>query len=158
MARILTQGHPDHDSCGTGFVTHLGAKPSHEVVSKALVALQRLSHRGGLDADGSSGDGAGLLTEIPQEIFRTWAGDENIALPESFAIGMVFLPIADQELARASIETLAEKMELRCLGWRLVPTCPEVLGPRAIVTLPSIWQCVIAAQNKCLDLEYLLFL
>src|SRR5207247_11279238 len=74
-------GHPDHDACGTGFVTRLGAAPSHEIVELALQALERLSHRGGVDADGASGDGAGLLTSLPEEFFRARASDEGINLP-----------------------------------------------------------------------------
>src|SRR5579859_2039339 len=63
-------GHPDHDACGTGFVTRLGAAPSYEIIQISLTALERLTHRGGVDADGASGDGAGLLTSLPQKFFR----------------------------------------------------------------------------------------
>src|SRR5271169_2930389 len=60
----------DHDACGTGFVLRLGAPPSREVIDRALVALQRLAHRGAVDAAGTSGDGAGLMTSLPEEFFR----------------------------------------------------------------------------------------
>src|SRR2546429_5678726 len=63
-------GHPDHDACGTGFVTRLGGAPSYEIIQISLAALERLTHRGGVDADGASGDGAGLLTSLPQKFFR----------------------------------------------------------------------------------------
>src|SRR5213595_2725101 len=63
-------GHPDHDACGTGFVTCLGGAPSYEIIQISLTALERLTHRGGVDADGASGDGAGLLTSLPQKFFR----------------------------------------------------------------------------------------
>ena len=66
-------GHPDHDACGTGFVARLGSPPSHDIVQYALNALERLTHRGGVDADGASGDGAGLLTSIPEAFFRARA-------------------------------------------------------------------------------------
>ena len=62
--------HPDHDACGTGFVTCLGGAPSYEIIQISLTALERLTHRGGVDADGASGDGAGLLTSLPQKFFR----------------------------------------------------------------------------------------
>ena len=62
--------HPDHDACGTGFVTRLGGAPSYEIIQLSLTALERLTHRGGVDADGASGDGAGLLTSLPQKFFR----------------------------------------------------------------------------------------
>ena len=64
---------PDHDACGVGFVTRLGAAPSHEIVERALTALLRLAHRGGVDADGRSGDGAGLLMAIPDRFMRAAA-------------------------------------------------------------------------------------
>src|SRR5215468_8405108 len=74
--------HPDHDACGTGFITRLGAAPSHDIVQFALTALERLTHRGGVDADGASGDGAGLLTSLPQKFFRDGARELKIELPE----------------------------------------------------------------------------
>src|SRR6266404_1896732 len=63
-------GHPDHDACGTGFIARLGGAPSYEIIQHSLTALERLTHRGGVDADGASGDGAGLLTSLPQAFFR----------------------------------------------------------------------------------------
>src|SRR5437879_10125568 len=63
-------GHPDHDACGTGFIARLGGTPSYDIIQFALTALERLTHRGGVDADGASGDGAGLLTSLPQAFFR----------------------------------------------------------------------------------------
>src|SRR5438105_14936741 len=77
-------GHPDHDACGTGFVTRLNAAPSYEIIQISLAALERLTHRGGVDADGASGDGAGLLTSLPQKFFRVRAKELNIGLSELF--------------------------------------------------------------------------
>src|SRR5260370_30010880 len=84
--------HPDHDACGTGFITRLGGAPSYDVIQLALTALERLTHRGGVDADGASGDGAGLLTSLPQKFFRTRAQELQIELPEVFGVGIAFLP------------------------------------------------------------------
>src|SRR5262245_41825197 len=81
MRSFSAQGHPDHDSCGTGFIVRLGDRGSHEVVERALAALQKLTHRGGVDADGSSGDGAGLLTAIPQKFIRNEAMELGMVLP-----------------------------------------------------------------------------
>src|SRR6185437_12622032 len=83
-------GHPDYDACGTGFVARLGRPASHEIVQIALTALERLTHRGGVDADGASGDGAGLLTSIPYAFFRARAQELGLALSEVFAVGFAF--------------------------------------------------------------------
>jgi glutamate synthase domain-containing protein 2/glutamate synthase domain-containing protein 1/glutamate synthase domain-containing protein 3 len=140
------RGHPDHDACGTGLIVHLGQPASHEVVDRGLVALQRLAHRGGVDADGASGDGAGLLTAIPQRFIRRRAEELGISLPHFFGMGMLFLPLDEQEQAkvRNQLERLAAHRGLRCLGWREVPINHSVLGARAAETAPSIWQCFLA--------------
>src|SRR5262245_43811083 len=85
-------GHPDHDACGTGFIARLGGPAGHDIIEHALSALERLTHRGGVDADGSSGDGAGLLASLPAEFFRARALDEGIELPAQFGLGFGFFP------------------------------------------------------------------
>src|SRR5262249_10275948 len=147
----------DHDACGVGFVAHLGSTGSRDVVDRALTALKRLSHRGGVDADGASGDGAGLLTAIPQEFIRHQAREERIELPETYGLGMVFLPREQLAQACAAIEAAADKTKLRFLGWRSVPTDPSILGPRASATLPTIRQCFVVAKDPRSNLEPLLF-
>jgi glutamate synthase domain-containing protein 2/glutamate synthase domain-containing protein 1/glutamate synthase domain-containing protein 3 len=148
----------DHDACGVGFVARLGSSASREVVERALEALARLAHRGGLDADGVSGDGAGILTAIAEEFFRRRAREAAIELPERFAVGMVFLPPEGEAEARAAIEAAAKKHRLAVLGWRAVPVDPSVLGPRARATLPRIEQCFVAANDFLSDFERQLFL
>ena len=81
----------DHDACGVGFIAQLGGPASHAVVERGLEALARLAHRGGVDADGRSGDGAGLLFAIPRAFFRKTTRAQGIELPEEFGVGMVFL-------------------------------------------------------------------
>ena len=134
----------DHDACGVGFIAQLGAGSQRAVVERALTALERLSHRGGVDADGWSGDGAGLLVRLPRDYFRRQALRQNLELPERFAMGMFFLPPGEAEPAAASIESQLEAEGLRLLGWRAVPLEPAVLGPRALATLPVIRQAWIA--------------
>jgi len=148
---------PDHDACGVGFVTQLGGGPSHEVVERALTALLRLAHRGGLDADGRSGDGAGLLMAVPDRFMRDCALELGISLPSEFGLGMVLLPAGHEDVAASLIEVLAEGNGLRCLGWRVVPTDPSIVGPRALDTLPIMRQCFFAANEETQDLEKLLF-
>src|SRR5712692_4473611 len=75
-------GHPDHNACGTGFIARLGGAPSYDIIQFALTALERLTHRGGVDADGASGDGAGLLISLPQAFFRARAQEQGIERSE----------------------------------------------------------------------------
>ena len=138
MGRSLTAGHPDHDSCGTGFVVRLGSGASHEVVERGLEALRRLGHRGGVDSDGASGDGAGVMTAIPDAFMRRVMGELGIALPEIFGLGMFFLAREHQEWVRKAVETIARAMGLKCLGLRETPINTSVLGALAQKTLPSI--------------------
>jgi glutamate synthase domain-containing protein 2/glutamate synthase domain-containing protein 1/glutamate synthase domain-containing protein 3 len=133
-------GHPDHDACGTGFIARLGGAPSYEIVQHALTALERLTHRGGVDADGASGDGAGLLTSLPKPFFRARAQEQGIGLPETFAVGFAFFPASEAPEARAAIEAAADTERLRVLGWRRVPVNTDSLGRRALETMPEIWQ------------------
>src|SRR5438477_4346118 len=133
-------GHPDHDACGTGFIARLGGAPSYEIVQIALSALERLTHRGGVDADGASGDGAGLLTSLPQPFFRARAQEQGIDLPEMFAVGFAFLPPSVVDEARAAVEVAADTERLRVIGWRRVPVNTNSLGRRALETMPEIWQ------------------
>jgi glutamate synthase (ferredoxin) len=147
----------DHDACGVGFVTQLGLPGSHEVVARAIEALRRLAHRGGVDADGRSGDGAGLLTAIPGNYIRQCASEVGLALPEVFGLGMVFLPPERTQEARSLIAALASRRGLQVLGWRKVPTDPGIVGPRAGETLPLIEQCFLTAIEDNADLERMLF-
>jgi glutamate synthase domain-containing protein 2/glutamate synthase domain-containing protein 1/glutamate synthase domain-containing protein 3 len=133
-------GHPDHDACGTGFVARLGGPPSHEIIEHALTALERLTHRGGVDADGASGDGAGLLTSIPTEFFRARAAEQGIALSEHFGVGLAFFPPGAGSDSRSAVEAAAETERLRVLGWRRVPVNTNSLGRLALETMPEIWQ------------------
>src|SRR5258708_30165349 len=83
-------GHPDHDACGTGFIARLGGAPSYDIIEHALTALERLTHRAGVDADGASGDGAGLLTSIPETFFRAPPPEQGTALPEVSGLVVAF--------------------------------------------------------------------
>jgi glutamate synthase (NADPH/NADH) large chain/glutamate synthase (ferredoxin) len=147
-------GHPDHDACGTGFIAQLSGPPSHEILQYSLQALERLSHRGGVDADGASGDGAGLLTSLPAEFFRARAAEDKIVLDEVFGVGMLFAPSTRVADARTAIEDSIGRSKLRLVGWRRVPTNPNALGQRAFETMPEIWQFFIepvTARNPSLN-------
>jgi glutamate synthase domain-containing protein 1 len=146
-ARHPNWGHPDHDACGTGFVARLGGPAGYDIVQYALTALERLTHRGGVDADGASGDGAGLLTSIPHDFFRARAKELSIELPETFGLGFAFFAASGAIDARSAIEAAAESERLRVLGWRRVPVNPSCLGSRALETMPEIWQFFVESAQ-----------
>src|SRR5580704_258884 len=147
----------DHDACGVGFIAQLGGEATRDVVQRALVALARLSHRGGVDSDGLSGDGAGLLLPIPRVFFRAQSLLSGISLPETFGLGMTFLPPGRETEARGAIESLAQQTGLRCLGWRDVPVKCTTLGSLAAATMPSIRQCFFESLDAAADIERQLF-
>ena len=134
----------DHDACGVGFIAQLGGPASHAVVERGLEALARLAHRGGVDADGRSGDGAGLLFAIPRAFFRKTTRAQGIELPEEFGVGMVFLQPGCENHTLEAIRAAVAKFNLSFLGWRTVPTNPSILGPRSNESLPVVRQCFIA--------------
>jgi glutamate synthase (NADPH/NADH) large chain/glutamate synthase (ferredoxin) len=137
-------GHPDHDACGTGFIARLGGPASHDIIDYALTALERLTHRGGVDADGASGDGAGLLAGLPKAFFKSKAAEQGIELPEQFGVGFAFFPTDSVASAKLAIAAAADQERLRILGWRRVPVNPNCLGRRALETMPESWQFFVA--------------
>ena len=146
----------DHDACGVGMLVQLGGPASHQLVQHALEALARLSHRGGVDSDGRSGDGAGLLTAIPDRFMRQSAQACGIHLPEQFAVGMAFIQFgaqpADTVLADAAAECGA-----RYLGSRMVPVDESILGPRSAFSLPEIRQFFFAPARHPENFDLRLF-
>ncbi|MFZ2047258.1 MAG: glutamate synthase large subunit, partial [Trebonia sp.] len=135
----------EHDACGVGFVADLSAKGGHGVVANALRVLCNLEHRGAAGADPDTGDGAGILTQIPDAFFRAVTG---FPLPEAggYAVGLAFLPIEDSERARvfAQIAGLAADEGLTVLGWRNVPIDPAACGEGAREVLPRLAQLFVA--------------
>jgi glutamate synthase (NADPH/NADH) large chain len=142
----------EHDACGVGFVAHIKGEKSHQIVRQGLTILERLTHRGAVGADPKAGDGAGLLMQIPDTFFREEAGLE---LPESgsYAIGMVFLPKADdaREAFESVINEVIEAEGQRVLGWRTVPVDNSDLGVSVIPTEPSIRQVFIGRGESTPD-------
>jgi glutamate synthase domain-containing protein 2/glutamate synthase domain-containing protein 1/glutamate synthase domain-containing protein 3 len=137
----------EHDACGVAFVARLDAVPSHETVRRALTALENLEHRGASGADAESGDGAGILLQIPDALLRAELGD---ALPRAgaYGIGSFFLPTDDDR--RAALEELVERVVAaegqRLVAWRDVPVDAGVPGDTAAAVAPRIRQAVIAAS------------
>jgi glutamate synthase (NADPH) large chain len=138
----------EHDACGVGFVADLPGRRSHEIVAQALTVLRNLDHRGAKGSDPDTGDGAGILTQIPDELFRAVCG---FALPEPghYAAGMVFLPAGagDRAAAMAAVERLAALEGLTVLGWRDVPHVPGQCGSGARAVLPHLAQLFVASAS-----------
>ena len=147
MAESRLTFSADRDACGVGFIAQLGGPASHAVVERGLEALARLAHRGGVDADGRSGDGAGLLVALPKAFFRRAAGEDGIELPNEFGVGMVFLQRGQEDQAGEAIRAAVGKFDLSFLGWRAVPTDSSILGPRSRDSLPVVRQCFVAPRG-----------
>src|SRR5437773_905795 len=140
----------EHDACGVGFVARASGHRSAEIARLALQALARVAHRGAAATD-RSGDGAGLLTQIPAPLFYREAASRALALApgQPFAVGSFFLPREHDALGRATaiIEEVLCREGLPVLGWRDVPVDLEVLGAGARASCPTIRQAVIAAPD-----------
>ena len=135
----------EKDACGLAVVATLHGDPSHDLVERALEALRRLEHRGAVGADEGTGDGAGLLTQVPHEFFSAVVDFE---LPEAggYAVGTAYLPAndVDEAMARAGLEVLSADEDLRVLGWREVPINPAGVGAAAIAVMPRFAQLFVA--------------
>jgi glutamate synthase (NADPH/NADH) large chain len=137
-----------HDACGVGLVAALDGKPRREVVVAGIEALKVIYHRGAVDADGKTGDGAGIHVEIPQDFFRDHIrrqGREPV--PGRLAVGMCFLPktdLAAQERCRAIVESEILSFGYTIYGWRQVPVNVSVIGEKANATRPEIEQIMVA--------------
>ena len=141
----------EHDACGVGFVADLSGRGGHDVVARALNVLCHLEHRGAKGGDPGTGDGAGILTQLPDEFFRAVAG---FALPEpgSYAAGLAFIS-AERSVVSATIERLAAAEGLAVLGWREVPYDAGACGDGARAVLPGLAQLFVTGANGETGLE-----
>ena len=134
----------EHDACGVGMVARLDNVPTHEVVTRALTALENLEHRGASGADPLTGDGAGILMQMPDELLR--ARGVRAASLGAYGVFMCFLPTDSAVRSRAELleDTVAAEGQ-RLLGWRKVPVCPERTGTTAGACRPEIRQLFVGA-------------
>jgi glutamate synthase domain-containing protein 2/glutamate synthase domain-containing protein 1/glutamate synthase domain-containing protein 3 len=161
----------ERDACGVGFVAHLKGEKSHEIVAQGLEVLKNLKHRGACGCDPLTGDGAGILLQIPDAFFRrvshegtllesqragagglyTRSHDDGFVLPEAgrYGVGMMFLPTIAKEQFRceAIVNAHLRAEGLEILGWRDVPTDSSVIGPNARSTQPYVRQVFVAADD-----------
>ena len=152
--------HPsqEHDACGVGLVASIDGKPRREVVLAGIEALKAVWHRGAVDADGKTGDGAGIHVQIPQDFFKEHirrTGHEPGT--GRLAVGMVFLPrtdLAAQERCRSIVESEILRVGHTIYGWRQVPVNVEVIGEKANATRPEIEQIMISNERHVNDEQF----
>jgi glutamate synthase (NADPH) large chain len=139
----------EHDACGVAFVATLTGVASHDIVAKALTALRNLDHRGAAGAEPNSGDGAGILMQVPDAFLRAVV-DFDLPGQHCYAVGTAFIPGDEGEVSktRRRIEEIAAEEGLTVLGWRDVPTDPSVLGATALSVMPAFTQLFVAGSGS----------
>ena len=166
--KIVTPGLYDsrfeHDNCGIGAVANMKGEKTHKTVEQALHIVENLEHRAGKDAEGKTGDGVGIMLQISHKFFKKAAKTLGIEIGEEreYGIGMFFFP--QDELARNQakkmFEIIVEKEGLQFLGWREVPTHPELIGKKAVDCMPYFAQGFVKKPsdiNKGLDFDRKLY-
>src|SRR5271156_4037902 len=141
----------EHDACGMGFVVNLNGEKSHEIIRKGIEILINLTHRGACGCDPDTGDGAGILIQIPHEFFARECAELGFSLPEpgAYGVGMMFLPVELQQrlLCEGIVERIAREEGLTVLGWRDTPLNGDSIGRQARATQPYIEQIFIRAGD-----------
>jgi glutamate synthase (NADPH) large chain len=141
--------HPqyEHDACGVGFVVNLNGEKSHDIIRKGIDILINLTHRGACGCDPETGDGAGVLIEIPHEFYARECAKLGFALPDPghYAVGMMFLPVEQKQrlLCEGIFERIAREEGLKVLGWRDTPLHGDAIGRQARATQPYIEQVFV---------------
>jgi glutamate synthase (NADPH) large chain len=142
----------EHDACGVAFVADLAGRRDHTIVRNALTALRNLEHRGARGGEPDTGDGAGILLQVPDGFFRQVVDFE---LPEvgRYAVGTAFLPCDGYPKGMADIEAIAVQEGMHVLGWRELPVNPEGVGPTALSVMPQFRQLFVAGDHDEAGLE-----
>ena len=155
----------EHDNCGIGAVVNIKGNQTHALVDDALKIVENLEHRAGKDADEKTGDGVGILTQIPHDFFKKVCAFEKIELGEarSYAVGMFFFPQNELQKRQSQkmFEVITKKAGLKFLGWRKVPVVKSVLGNKALESMPEICQGFIERPKKAkedIDFDRMLYI
>ena len=142
----------EHDNCGIGAVVNIKGDKSHGTVENALKIVENLEHRAGKDAEGKTGDGVGILLQVSHKFFSRTCESLGFSLggEREYGVGMFFFPQNElkRNQARKMFEIIVEKEGLELLGWRAVPTDPEVLGHKARECMPCIMQAFIRKPQE----------
>jgi glutamate synthase (NADPH/NADH) large chain len=145
----LYDGRHEHDACGVAFVATMRGEPGHDIVQAALTALRNLDHRGAVGAEVDTGDGAGIITQVPDAFLREVTAEQGIELPPagSYAVGIAFLPedTAARADAESTVERIAAEEGLAVLGWRDVPIAEGLVGASARSCQPVFRQLFVAS-------------
>ncbi len=155
----LYRPEQEHDACGVGFVADISGQPSFRILDTALRCVTNLTHRGAVDADAKTGDGAGVLFQIPAGFFRSEVErlGQRLERDDDLAVGMVFLPGRDPEAAgrcRQALERSAAGHGFVVFGWRQVPVDPSALGDLGASTQPRIEQILLGKNRSLSDEEF----
>jgi glutamate synthase domain-containing protein 2/glutamate synthase domain-containing protein 1/glutamate synthase domain-containing protein 3 len=146
--------HPahEHDACGLGFIVNMNGEPSHEIITKGIQILINLTHRGACGCDPETGDGAGVLIQIPDKLFRRECTKLGFTLPApgDYGVGMMFLPVDRQQrlICEGMVETITREEGLQVLGWRDTPANGNAIGRQARASQPYIEQVFIARNSR----------
>src|SRR4051812_2754955 len=145
----LYDGQHEHDACGVAFVATMRGEPGHDIVEHALTALRNLDHRGAVGAEPDTGDGAGILTQVPDGFLRDVV-PFDLPRQGSYAVGIAFLPDDDEEdrATVAHIEAIAAEECLEVLGWRDVPVTPDLVGATARACQPRMRQLFVQLSDQ----------
>ncbi len=145
----------EHDACGVGFVVNVKGKKSHQIVEQALTVLLNLRHRGACGCESNTGDGAGILLQIPHTYLKKECAEAGLSLPgpKEYGVGMVFLPPDPKELRECQkiFEAIVKEEGQSFLGWRKVKTVDDSMGPSARASEPVVYQIYIGRSSKLLD-------
>lgn len=157
MQEGLYRSEFEHDSCGIGAVVDLSAVPSHETISDALYMLSNMEHRGGRGSDPKSGDGAGILIQVPHQFLKDITARTEISLPEagSYGVGMTFFPKNKQLFHRSKelLNQLIEELDFELIGYRPVPVDETVPGSGALEVMPNIEQLFVKHKKGLTGIE-----
>ena len=159
QGKLLYDQKYEHDACGVGFVADISGHRSFGILDKALTSVRNVTHRGAVSADAKTGDGAGVMTQIPFKLMQRelTAQGRRVGGPEDLAVGMVFLPGQDpnaRQQARELIEDCIREHGLPVLGWRVVPVDRAALGEHAAATEPSIQQVMLGRPSGMSEREF----
>jgi glutamate synthase domain-containing protein 2/glutamate synthase domain-containing protein 1/glutamate synthase domain-containing protein 3 len=145
----------EHDSCGVGFVANINGLQTHKIVSDGITILKNLVHRGAIGGDRKTGDGAGMVTQLPHEFFKRECAAIGFVLPApgTYGVGMLFLPMdtARRDEARRIVETVVAREGCALLGWRDVPVRPDCLGEMARAGMPFVGQAFVSMTGASGD-------